>query len=139
MDTLEILMKPEPHQNLRFFPVNTKKFRPFGQELSLGWTPERFLSGVRFLFPNKKQKNPSRTGKGSSVFGTKNGEAEIRTLETPCDVHTPSKRALSTTQTPLQKFVSQIFGSRGPLGPRDLFQIKHGLLVALLLEVIFTP
>ncbi len=30
MDTLEILMKPEPHQNLRFFPVNTKKFRPFG-------------------------------------------------------------------------------------------------------------
>lgn len=31
-----------------------------------------------------------------------NGEAEIRTLEAPCDAHTPSKRALSTTQTPLQ-------------------------------------
>ena len=50
--------------------------------------------------------------KGESTLTKTGGEGEIRTLESPFDDHTLSKRALSTTQTPLQKFAPQISGSR---------------------------
>ena len=40
-----------------------------------------FSLSVRLSLPKTKQQNLSHTGKDSAVYGTKNGEAEIRTLE----------------------------------------------------------
>ena len=52
----------------------------------LGLSPRDARCGIRCFFPYREKNN---------------GEAGIRTREPPCGSYTPSKRALSTAQTPL--------------------------------------
>ena len=52
--------------------------------------------------------------KGESTLTKTGGEVGIRTREQAYARHTLSKRALSTTQPPLQKFAPQIFGEASP-------------------------